>query len=147
MTSNQWNWSDFGLIGDNSCISFEEIKQIESILDIKFPTSYKDLVNYANPAYIEIGCFDYDLDNEGSISDFFPLTISHDHDSVLWHSTNNEHVPKGVVPFARDAGDFLICFDYRESKLKPKIVFLDPFSQDLWIVSDDFESFLKILRA
>ncbi|MNF01740.1 hypothetical protein D3C80_2007790 [compost metagenome] len=52
-----------------------------------------------------------------------------------------------MVPFARDAGDFLICFDYRESKLKPKIVFLDPFSQDLWIVSDDFENFLKLLHA
>lgn len=146
MILHHGKWESLGVIGDNRSVSIEEIEQIESILNIKFPALYRDIVKYANPAYIEIGCFNYSVDSETCVSDFLPLSISRDYGSVLWYVLDNKEFPEGFLPFARDSGDMLICFDYREGKLKPKIVLFDPFLTELCTVADDFEKFLGLLH-
>ncbi|MDC4998492.1 hypothetical protein OHW19_18175 [Acinetobacter baumannii] len=69
------SWSDFGLSGPKNL-------NLDEILKIEFPFLYKSLVEYANPAYIEVGSFYYG-DDETSISDFFPLTQSYEYGSFL----------------------------------------------------------------
>lgn len=139
-------WESLGVIGENRNVNIEEIRQIESILNIKFPIMYEDIAKYANPAYIEIGCFNYNVDGETCISDFLPLSLFRDHGSVLWYVLDNQEFPEDFFPFARDSGDILICFDYRKSKSEPKIVLFDPLSAEVYNVADDFENFLGILH-
>ncbi|MGB8811099.1 MAG: SMI1/KNR4 family protein [Acinetobacter calcoaceticus] len=138
------SWSDFGLSGPKN-LNLDEILKIESILNIEFPFLYKSLVEYANPAYIEVGSFYYG-DDETCISDFFPLTQSHEYGSFLWYAIDNSIIPKDVLPFARDAGDFLICFDYRETKTSPKIILLDSFLSEIYPISNNFKDFLELLH-
>ncbi|HGF9082501.1 TPA: SMI1/KNR4 family protein [Acinetobacter baumannii] len=127
------SWSDFGLSGPKNL-------NIDEILKIEFPFLYKSLVEYANPAYIEVGSFYYG-DDETSISDFFPLTQSYEYGSFLWCALDNSIIPKGILPFARYAGDFLICFDYRETKTSPKIILLDSFMSEIYPISNNFKVF------
>jgi len=138
------SWSDLGVSGPKN-LNLDEILKIEAILNIELPFLYKSLVEYANPAYIEVGSFYYG-DDETCISDFFPLTQTHEYDSFLWYAFNNTEIPKGILPFARDAGDLLICFDYRVTKSSPKIVLFDNFSQEIYLISNNFENFLEILH-
>jgi len=56
-------------------------------------------------------------------------------------------VPDGVIPFSRDGGGNLICFDYRETPDHPTVVFWDHEKCDdppLYVASS-FTDFLNKL--
>lgn len=121
-------------------ISIDIIRKLEDELGIKFPIDYVEFIKDNNSARVRPKHFRVN-DNVESINNFHNV-------SEAYHFTD-ERLPEKVIPFARDAGDNQICFDYRNGN-KISVLFWDYGSPkndglDLSLVSESFGDFLNAL--
>lgn len=133
-------------------VSKNRIIEVENELGIFFPNKYKQLISVYNGGPPIYRCFNY-FDNYkkeliiGSI-DMLPL-IDREDNVVETLIDPPEFFPKGLVPFADDGGGDLTCFDYRNCKENPPIVFWvcgDNEGEDVHFVANTFEEFINILH-
>ncbi len=116
------------------------IEKLEKLLGVNFPESYKKIVLEHNGACIIPDAFKVS-ENIESINNF--------HDVEKDYQFSDERLPSKIVPFARDAGDNQICFDFREEG-KVKIVFWNYEIERidngaLAFIADSFDEFLDML--
>lgn len=116
--------------------SLECVRRLENSLNVVFPKSYVEIVLENNGAYVSPHSFVAGNRIE-SINNMF--SIEDEYEFV------DERLPESVVPFGRDAGDNLLCFDFRARK-DPGIVFWDheieEIEEAITFVSDSFAEFL-----
>ena len=136
-------WSDFG-INPNSLVSIQDIEQVEKYLYITFPDLYKDLLLFAKEASPALGVFTYGDVYETSISDFFDCSTKNEPYSIVWYKLHGASfgLPKTFIPIARDAGGYLICFDY--TSFPPKVKLYDPDQQLTYFIAENFEKFVEL---
>jgi cell wall assembly regulator SMI1 len=74
----------------------------------------------------------------------------HSYESIEWYLLDTpEFFPENLVPFAVDGGGNLTCFDYRNTKKDPPIVFWchdDPDGEDVHFIANSFEEFINMLH-
>jgi hypothetical protein len=143
MHNHHINWAEFG-IQERRTTSLKQIQAVEQLIGYKFPELYKDLILFASEASPEEACFSYG-DGEGtSISEFFACTPDKEPMSILWYIGENNALdfPDYLVAFARDAGDYLICFNYQTSP--PSVVIVSPCDADTQFVAESFEAFIEL---
>ncbi len=101
------------------------IKKVEELFKIKFPNDYLKYLEQCNGAYINPNCFKTDKNKEESINNFFSFNENDKYSYILeTYNAMSKYIPEKIYPFAQDAADNLICFDYRTDN-NPSIVFLD----------------------
>lgn len=128
----------------NNNVSIEDIKNIESTLNIKLPKDYIECVMANNAGYPDK--YSFDMGGEkGKVFEYL-LSISKDDDENMidvYLRLKND-LPKGVIPFARDGFGNLICFKYMDSDTY-EIVFYDHEDQKVYFISNTFSEFLSKL--
>ncbi|UKS64956.1 SMI1/KNR4 family protein [Rossellomorea marisflavi] len=115
MSKIEWQFAD-------AAVSEEYVKKTGSELGFELPEDYIKCVALNNGANVEP-----DLFNVGNKEKVFGTLLSYDQDNdeyiVDVFNSYKATLPNGLVPFAFDPAGNLICFDYKESKDSPFIVF------------------------
>lgn len=149
------NWDSYWGSCDRSVVDTFERK-----IGRNFPELYKQLVSRYNGAF-SIGRDSYRFfSNLTKSEEVYGLGIllafgcsDSETDSMQWSWANRpEFFPEGLVPFARDGGGNLICFDYRknpENDNPPIVVWHHEgrprWGEDVSFVSNCFGDFLDSL--
>ena len=145
--------NEFWESGNNSApADIIDIKKIENFSKIKLPYSYIDIMKLHDGGYVNNTTFKYyDYDNNecsGSIGIMYK--VLNGYESILGDLIDPpEFFPKDLIPFADDGGGDLTCFDYRNCKENPPIVFWvcgEPEGEDTHFVANSFDEFLGMLH-
>ncbi|MFC4161923.1 SMI1/KNR4 family protein [Chitinimonas lacunae] len=136
------NWEDYGIAEDRG-VNNTTIKMVEEKLQIKFPPLYLDLVTFCKEPMPEFANFAYD-NEETAISEFFEFSPDVRPYTVAWYARPNaiQGLPKNILPIARDAGDYLICFNYNTPNYE--ICIYDSTERVLKHVADNFDEFVRL---
>ncbi|MGG2093520.1 SMI1/KNR4 family protein [Bacillus sp. S13(2024)] len=103
-------------------ITREDVKNVEQELGINFPLDYIECVMKNNGAHVSPEVFEV----EGKRKVFGTLlTYDMDDDENIIEVFNDykDTLPAELVPFAFDPAGNLICFDYKNDKNNPIVVF------------------------
>ena len=129
-------------------IDISYIRKTEELLGIKFPKDYVECVLENNEGTPTPDAFDL----EGRDTAVFGRLLSHDPNSptyiVSFYHAIQDRLPEEVYPFAEDPFGNFICFDYRQDKKNPSIVFWDhekPDHKNIFPVCSSFTVLLNKL--
>ena len=94
-------------------------------------------------------CFDYTSDQDP------PPIITHHREignNEILDAIKNppEFFPKGLIPFSQDGGGNYLCFDYRNYKENPPIVFWHHAIEEnegIFYLANSFEEFINSLKS
>ncbi|WP_347900728.1 SMI1/KNR4 family protein [Pseudomonas purpurea] len=139
------DWSFFG-IEQGSSVDADTIVQVETLLKVKFPESYLDLVIYADEASPEAASFVYG-DTGTCISEFFSFSPDVRPYTVSWYSRAGgvPGLPVRLVPIARDAGGCLICLNFDVHPVAVEA--FDPGSKSSCFIASHFDDFVGLWGA
>ncbi len=144
MSDGLWNWSKNNLTTD-------DVKKVEQILGETFPKDFVQCVLKNNGAYPELPNFIVNGQLE-MLNNLLSLNLSDEGNILRMFELIQDRLPNKVIPFGRDAGGNMICFDYRKDKNNPTVVFWnhEVASQDveksIKFISNTFEEFLSMLH-
>ena len=135
---------------DNSKV----ISDFEREHGVKFPEEYRKLVRFRDGGILKKHIFTYN--NEGVINEncvcaflcWQKETIEYEY---IVDEFNNppEFFPQGLISFAPDGGGNYICFDYRNCKENPPIVFWHhevEENEGVFPLADSFDQFIDSLK-
>ena len=115
MRKIEWQFAD-------EPVSEEEVEKIGDEMGFEFPKDYRSCVTVNNGANVEPHLF-----NIGNRQKVFGTLLSYEKGNdeyiVDVYNCYRNTLPNGVVPFAFDPSGNLICFDYKEHKDNPIVVF------------------------
>lgn len=147
------NWENY-IWEEKHVATIEQVKEVESILKIKFPKDYLEIAMQHQgqtpvPCGVSTGSMITTLlnfENDLESSEYtYSIVDSH---KVF----KNEHYSPLLIPIALAGGASLFCFDYRVSKKNPTIVFIewDSFGKGnekaIHPVAKNFSKFLSMLE-
>jgi hypothetical protein len=123
------------------------LDQLEQQWGVRFPEQYRRLVSTYQGMGPEPCAF-----NVGTGNDAFSvlLIVSADKEKEAY-SVNKAygvlapHVPAGIYPFALTPGGEYLCFDYRNTPARPRIV-LVTVDMSIHPITDDFTAFMEGLH-
>jgi hypothetical protein len=142
--------------GDTNLDSSQAMSIFEQSEGIKLPIAYKELVKFRDGGTLERYIFSYE--KEGEIDEncigFFlcwqEATLGEGETMQRGVNSPPEFFPKELIPFAPDGGGNYICFDYRNCKENPPIVFWHheiEENEGIFHLADSFEEFLNSLKS
>lgn len=112
----------------------EDIKKVEEIFGVCFPEDYANCVQLYHGAKARPN----GLDLNGNIR-VFAMLLSFSDDSVYnivkAYFDSKDRFKEGIFPFACDPSGNYFCFDYREDKNNPSIVF---WSHEIAVNESDY---------
>lgn len=136
----------------------DEISRIEEYFGVRFPQEYLNCAKTNNGGHPSPDCFGFGME-QNSISYLHLLSHDDDYGIVKSYEAAKGIMPDGIVPFADDPFGNMICFDYRESKSNPKIVFWDyekacielektdgDYTKALKYICESFSDFIDMLH-
>lgn len=138
---------------DNSG-AMSEFEQNEGI---KLPSHYKEIVRFRDGGILEKNTFSYEKEGEidedivGEFLCWQKETLPHYY-SYLPNAYRDppEFFPQGLIPFAPDGGGNYICFDYRNCKENPPIVFWHhevEENEGVFHLANSFDEFINNLKS
>lgn len=158
----------FGLIKNENLPSAENkwIYETEEYFKIKFPQKYVEILREYNGAtiieknlnlsnkdlIIRIGSFlsllrEKKNEFEEGWTDIGMITSQ----IFDFLTENPDNLGLEIIPIIFASGDCYICLDYRESKVDPKVCYLDTYQSEEWKpytieIADNFDELLKLLN-
>lgn len=129
----------------------------EQKMSVVFPKEYKGMVSIRDGGILDKDIFIYK-----GIDSFYSNCIGrflylNDNDKYSYYSymlnvynDPPEFFPDGLIPFAPDGGGNYICFDYRNCKENPPIVFWDhgvEENEGIFYLADSFNEFINNLKS
>ena len=160
-------YGEGGLMSSNSIKSWRQmpqtieniaaIKLFEKTHDILLPEKYIEYVNNKEGIVLEKDTFRYWDQNNWCIN-FIGRFLCwannnlYSYYSYLSNVYNDppEFFPNDLIPFAPDGGGNYICFDYRNCREDPPIVYWDhgiEENEGIFHLADSFEEFLSMLKS
>lgn len=144
-------FKDFFGTGDNT----KTIKAFERERAVKFPGLYKQLVSRIDGGYLKRNIFFCtDPKNNRTMRDSVGCFLAWgDYPYELFRDLVDsppEFFPEGLIAFASNGGGDFICFDYRNCKENPPIVFWHheyEENEGIFPLADNFEEFLDDLKS
>jgi hypothetical protein len=145
-----WRSKDQNIDNTQAFIAFEKD------FDVQLPDIYKDLVRLRDGGLLQKDLFYYNYKNDywrNCVGRF--LYWQKEDSSSYYSSLTNlyqdppEFFPKGLIPFSQDGGGNYLCFDYRNSKENPPIVFWHHAVEEnegIFYLADSFEEFINNLK-
>ena len=144
-------WDDY-----KDPVDYNEIKKTESAIGINFPDDFIECVKIHHGADPTPQDFDFISNFHGSLVEtcLGRMLSLKDSENTLLDSYQNltihNTLPVKVVPFAVDGGGDYICFDYRETKTNPSVVYWEheayPPEKAISYLAPTFTDFLKMLK-
>ncbi|MCS1351679.1 SMI1/KNR4 family protein [Mechercharimyces sp. CAU 1602] len=125
------------------------ITQVEKQLGINFPADFVPYLKKYHGAIPRPNTFKFGDDNYNG---YFGLILNLDpkrYESfprLSLDMINNLEFQDGVVPFAKDAGGNLLCFDFSKDNRSPHIVYWYHEEDEYNYVCNTFEDLLKKLH-
>jgi hypothetical protein len=124
-----------------------ELEQLERRWGVELPEEYRRIVSQHQGMTPEPGVFRLG-DGNDVLSVLLPITVDEEkkpYSLLRAHDRLAPHVPSGIFPFARTPGGEFVCFDYRDSPRRPKVVHV---SVELLItpIADSFSELLDALH-
>jgi hypothetical protein len=124
-----------------------ELEQLERRWGVELPEEYKHLVSQYQGMTPEPGVFKLGEGND-VLSVLLTITVDAERKSysiLRVYDRLEPLIPPGIIPFAQTPGGEFVCFDYRESPQRPKIVHV---SVELLItpIANSFSELLKTLN-
>lgn len=99
------------------------ISKVEKSLGTELPSDYKQCIIKYNGGSPDPSVFNF---KDGGTGQFgYLLSFTGDPNIEKVFGLISEDLPEGVIPFATDFAGNKLCFDYRETKQSPSIVFYD----------------------
>ena len=150
MSKNFVSWRDTQEIA-----SEKDINDIERKICILFPNDYIECAKYHHGGRPSPQDFEVISNFDGSLIETCLgglLTFNPKSDYILevFESLTKEHSLKKIVPFATDGSGDYICFDYRETKENPPVVYWEheayPPEKAISYLAPTFTDFLKMLK-
>ena len=130
----------------------EAMETFETHSQLQLPNSYKEMVRFRDGGTMDNYFFRYESDGISDSS--FPGLF------LCWQKNTlgceyildepPEGLPQGLIPFARDGGGNYTCFDYRNCRQDPPIVFWHhgfEEGKDVFYLADSFEEFINGLKS
>lgn len=141
--------------GNTKLDNAQAMSMFEQSEGIKLPFAYKELVKFRDGGELEKDLFFYHDGRLKRNSIGFFLCWQEDtlgEGETMQRGVNSppEFFPKGLIPFAPDGGGNYICFDYRNCKENPLIVFWHheiEENEGIFHLADSFEDFLNSLKS
>ena len=130
--------------------SMEMVGEIEKYFGIKFPKDYIECILANDGGHPSRNVF-FVNDKEESINNLLTVTDNKYSGIINVAQQVSDRLEDKIIPFGRDAGGNLICFDYRNN-MPPSVVFWDHekafLETDNAIVkiADTFTQFLNNLQ-
>jgi hypothetical protein len=127
-----------------------DIEALEKRISVSFPKKYIEMMLIQNGGYVMCDEFVYckrSYERKGMIGVFFSIGGNSYETVEQQFFDPAEFLPKGLVPFAGDSN--LVCFDYRNTKEEPPIVFWcgdDSEGEDVHFIANSFEEFVDMLH-
>ncbi|WP_321383465.1 SMI1/KNR4 family protein [uncultured Enterococcus sp.] len=132
-------------------LTAQEINYVENQLEVKFPQDYIDVVSKHNGGFPEPDNFTVGT-REEMMNNLINLKADADYNIFQMIDAVSDRLVSGLIPFGRDAGGNLICFDYRTNEV-PTVVFWDheiagggELERAITFVCDNFTEFLNMLH-
>jgi len=126
-----------------SSVDDSVVHTVQRELGMVLPPAYVELVRFNEEPMPSAGVFEY-TGGETCVSEFLKFTDDPDEEfGILAYAPSRRGGPQHLLPFARDAGDWLLCFDRDASNA---VVLLDPFRNEVFAVAPSFEEFIRQLR-
>jgi|SRR5690606_852247 len=101
------------------------IRNTEKAFGVTFPDDYVECVLKNNGGSPMPNVYDF----EGRKGAVFGRLLNHDpngpNNILRMYDAIQDRLPEGIYPFAEDTFGNFICFDYRQDKENPSIVFWD----------------------
>ena len=115
MSKIKWEFAD-------EPVSQEVVHTVGDNLGVKFPSDYIECVAINNGANAEPRLFDVE-NREKVFGTLLSFDENNDEFIVSVYNDYKLTLPKEIVPIAFDPAGNLICFDYKDDKNKPTVVF------------------------
>jgi cell wall assembly regulator SMI1 len=126
----------------------QEFEQLEHRWGVSLPEEYKRVAAAHQGMTPEPGVFDV---GRGTNVISLLLTVSgetsqDDYSALGAFEVLKPHVPEGLYPFAETPGGEYVCFDYRESQRRPRVVLIT-VEMDIHPIASSFSEFLSALHS
>ncbi|CAH2463216.1 SMI1/KNR4 family protein [Bacillus sp. S4] len=120
----------------------DKIVEVESLFGFSLPDDYKKCVMENDGGYPEPNTFDCDSGRiEAVFNDLISLT-----DEDLNIKMFSEFAIQKLIPFGRDPFGNLICFDYRQNKNEPTVIFYNHEEQNESAIEPICNTFTELLN-
>jgi hypothetical protein len=150
---NTWNKA----MEDKPGCLIDNIEAIEVEKSIKFPEMYLEMMLIQNGGYLNKYCFEYiDMYRSETIGEGAVFLSIGSHSPERFYETIEQYLsdapeffPENLIPFAEDGCGNLTCFDYRNTRKDPPIVFWcheDSEGEDVHFIANSFEEFINMLH-
>ncbi|MBN1698939.1 MAG: SMI1/KNR4 family protein [Spirochaetales bacterium] len=106
-------------------ISDKEIIKVENIFNIRFPEDYRECVKINNGGAPKPEAYDFKDHKEAVFEWLLNFNEGLANNIIKTYNAIKDRLVDNIYPFASDPFGNYICFDYREDKKAPKIVFWD----------------------
>ncbi|HYO55715.1 SMI1/KNR4 family protein [Archangium sp.] len=119
------------------------LDHLEQQWRVKLPEQYKELVSTYQGMGPEPCAFNVGTGND-AVSVLLLVSADKEKESYSVHKAHSvlePHVPVGIYPFALTPGGEYLCFDYRSTQARPKIV-LVTVDMSIHPVADSFIAFM-----
>ena len=129
------------------------MKAAEHTLGVKLPTSYLEVAGtypggHPTPDVFTVTAQDRTWTScVGVLLSLDPSDV----DNVFEYMRNlsiGDQLPLGLIPIGDDGGGDLLCLDYRETRLEPRVVYFSHDTDEGFIpIADSFKDFLATLST
>jgi hypothetical protein len=130
-----------------------ELQRLELELGVTLPPSYRECVRVFHGATPTPQGFDFTDQKLGQMGSCFSLLLEIaevGNETIRQYlKSYAEDLPIGLMPFGRDPGGDLMCFDYQVSKTKPSVVYWhhERMGDDsVTLLTNSFDEFINSLR-
>lgn len=125
-------------------IKFELINEFEQKYNIKFPTSYVEIVQEYNLGRPRPNVFDTNKSKERIAKCL--LSFNTEHKENIWdiYAALKKQLPADVIPFMVDQFGNFICFYFDSFTSEVTIVFWDVENQQIENIAESFDEFIAI---
>ncbi|MFC4620414.1 SMI1/KNR4 family protein [Camelliibacillus cellulosilyticus] len=106
-------------------ITDREIKRVETQFNVKLPNDFVECVKRNDGGSPIPNVFDIKEQEPDILNNLLTFDLDSKHSIINVCKDIQDRLIKNIIPFARDPFGNFLCFDYRESDTKPKIVFWD----------------------
>jgi hypothetical protein len=145
----EWYSNETNLDNSEEMLSFEQSEQI------KLPSQYKEMVRFRDGGSLRKDLFFYQ--DERLIRNCIGYFLCWQKETLgenecVPYEVNNppEFFPKRLIPFAPDGGGNYVCFDYRDCKENPPIVFWHheiEENEGIFPLANSFDEFTNNLKS
>lgn len=119
-----------------------QLDEFEHKYEIKFPDTYKYLIEKNNGGSPTKNLFDVSNGREGVFESLINWDPARKANIYFWMDDLDENK---IIPFGKDPFGNLICFDFRVSSI-PSIIFWDHETGQYHLINNDWDTFISSLK-